>query len=132
MGVASFVYLVPIRFFGALMVLPLIYVISVGVSEAGMLVNSLYRYGDSSAGTFAFFCFNAISPRILLTSFIHGIVVIAGVLSIALYFGWKVRGGPVEVGVATARSMAVNIIFCTATYLVYNLTFVIRPFVPVA
>jgi phospholipid/cholesterol/gamma-HCH transport system permease protein len=35
------------------------------------------------------------------------------VISTALYFGYNVRGGPSEVGAATARSMAVNIIAVT-------------------
>ena len=32
---------------------------------------------------------------------------------VALYFGYRVRGGPVEVGTATAQSMAVNLILVT-------------------
>jgi phospholipid/cholesterol/gamma-HCH transport system permease protein len=132
MGVRSFAYLVGTRFYGTLLVVPFIYLLSIAASEAGMLVNSLIRYHDVSPGTFTFFCFNAIKPRILFTSFIDGLATAFGVLTIALYYGWKVRGGAVEVGVATARSMAVNIIFCTALYLVYALLFVFRPFVSLA
>ena len=40
-------------------------------------------------------------------------VFILFVLTTCLYFGYRVRGGPIEVGVATARSMMVNIIGIT-------------------
>jgi phospholipid/cholesterol/gamma-HCH transport system permease protein len=132
MGIRSFTYLAGTRFVGAMLVLPFIYPLSIAAAEAGAVSNALLRYHDVSPGTFYFFCFSAISPRVLLTSWIHGMVICIGVLSIALYYGWRVRGGPVEVGAATARSMAVNIVFCTATFLIYDLTFQVRSFLPIA
>jgi phospholipid/cholesterol/gamma-HCH transport system permease protein len=49
----------------------------------------------------------------LVYSLLKGLAIILFVLSTCLYFGYQVRGGPIEVGVATARSMAVNIIGIT-------------------
>ena len=37
----------------------------------------------------------------------------AAVVLVALFFGYRVSGGPVEVGTATAQSMAVNLILVT-------------------
>jgi phospholipid/cholesterol/gamma-HCH transport system permease protein len=132
MGIRSMAFLVGVRFAGAMLVLPFIYLLSVATSEAGSFLNAAVRYGDVSQGTYSFFCFNSIDTRVLIGSFVHGMVVTSGVLLIALYYGWRVRGGPVEVGVATAKSMGVNIVFCTATFLVYDLTFQVRPFLPIA
>lgn len=132
MGVRSFSYLVGTRMLAAMLVLPFVYILSIATAQLGMYVNAAIRYGDVSPGTFGFFCFNAINPRLMFTSILNGTVLVISVTAISLAFGWKVRGGPVEVGVATARAMAVNIVFCTAVYLLYNLTFGIRSFVPVA
>ena len=41
----------------------------------------------------------------------------------ALYYGYRVRGGPVEVGVATAQSMAVNLILVTVLNMVMTFIF---------
>lgn len=132
MGVRPLAYLVGTRFLGAMAVLPFIYLIALGTSFFGGYVNSAVRYGDVSPGTYQLFCFTSIDTRLLATSLLHGVTICAGVLLIALYFGWKVRGGPVEVGEATARSMAVNVVFCTASYTAYNLAFGYRFFVPIA
>ncbi|HYF27383.1 MAG TPA: ABC transporter permease [Baekduia sp.] len=132
MGIRSLTFLVGVRLAGAMLVLPFIYILSIATSQAGSFVNAAIRYGDVSQGTYSFFCFNSIDARVMATSFLHGMVVVVGVILVALYYGWKVRGGPVEVGVATAKSMAVNIVFCTATFLIYDLTFQIRPFLPIA
>jgi phospholipid/cholesterol/gamma-HCH transport system permease protein len=40
-------------------------------------------------------------------------VITATVVLVALFFGYRVSGGPVEVGTATAQSMAVNLILVT-------------------
>jgi phospholipid/cholesterol/gamma-HCH transport system permease protein len=132
MGIRPVTYLIGTRFVGAMVVLPFIYMLSLATSQFGMFINSAIRYGDVSSGTFQLFCFTSIDTRVLLTSFTHGMLMSAGVLLIALYYGWRVSGGPVEVGAATARSMAVNVVFCTATYVVYNLAFGYRTFVPIA
>jgi phospholipid/cholesterol/gamma-HCH transport system permease protein len=71
------------------------------------------RFGDISGGTYDFIFFNWFRPIDFLI-----ILLKAGLMSIfaictSLYFGYQVRGGPVEVGIATARSMAVNLIGIT-------------------
>ena len=45
------------------------------------------------------------------------------VVLVALYFGYNVRGGPVEVGTATARSMAVNLVLVTVLNMIMTLLF---------
>lgn len=132
LGTPSFLFLVVTRFLGAMLVVPFIYIISIGASNFGSILNALYRYGDVSPGTFIYTFFNAIDPMTLLRSFIHGMVMSVGIIVVALYYGWKARGGPVEVGMATARSMAVNIVFSTLTMTVYIFFVDPRPLLSIA
>ena len=50
-------------------------------------------------------------------------VISFAVIVTALYYGYRVRGGPVEVGVATARSMAVNLMSVTVLNMVMTFIF---------
>jgi len=54
------------------------------------------------------------------------------VIGVALYLGYNVRGGPVDVGVATARSMAISLVAVTVVNLVWVLMFLIKPQIPIA
>ena len=42
------------------------------------------------------------------------------------------RGGPVEVGVATAKSMEVNLVLVTWVNLVFVVMFLLKPRIPIA
>lgn len=132
LGTPSFLFLVMTRFLGAMLVLPFIYMIGIGFSNVGSILNALLRYGDVSDGTFIYTFFSVVSPDSLLRSFVHGMVVSFGVVTIALYFGWKARGGPVEVGVATARAMGINIVYSTLTMTAYIFFVDPRPLLPLA
>ena len=56
------------------------------------------RSGDISQGTWEFVFYTAIDPVDIIYSVIKGIVISFFVIITALYFGYRVRGGPVEVG----------------------------------
>lgn len=113
MGIRSVAYLVSTRLLGALMVLPVAYVLCVGGGYLAAYLMSAVRFHDVSGGTWSLFFYLFQDPTDLVYSLIKGLVIIVFVLSTCLYFGYHVRGGPIEVGVATARSMAVNIIGIT-------------------
>ncbi|MCW2987198.1 MAG: transporter permease, partial [Solirubrobacterales bacterium] len=63
-----------------------------------------------SQGTWEQVFYTALDPIDIVYSVIKGIVISFFVIITALYFGYRVRGGPVEVGTATAQSMVVNIV----------------------
>lgn len=113
MGVRSIAFLVTSRMIAAAIVLPIAYLLAVASSYAAAYLMSVKRFGDVSQGTWDLFFYNFQDPVDLLYSMIKGLVIAVFVMSTALYFGYKVRGGPIEVGTATARSMAVNIIGVT-------------------
>lgn len=128
MGVSSITYLVSTRMAAAMLMLPVAYMVGLGASQGGAWLASFLRAADVSQGTWEFAFYTAISPIDLVYTLIKGVVLSAAVIATALYFGYRVRGGPVEVGEATARSMAVNLM--TVTILNMVMTFVFWGFNP--
>lgn len=112
-GVRSITYLVTTRFLATAIVLPIAYLLAVASSYLAAYLMSVKRFGDVSSGTWELFFYNFQDPADLVYSMVKGMLIAVFVISTAAYFGYKVRGGPIEVGTATARSMAVNIIGVT-------------------
>ena len=123
MGVRSISYLVTTRMIAAAIVLPIAYLLAVASAYFAAFLMSVKRFGDVSQGTWELFFFNFQDPWDLVYSLVKGLVIAAFVITTSLYYGYKVRGGPVEVGTATARSMAVNIIGVTLISMVGTLIF---------
>ena len=123
MGVPSLAYLVSARILAAAIVLPITYMLAVGSAYLAAYLMSAKRFGDVSPGTWSLFFYLFQDPLDLVYSLVKGLVISGFVITTALYFGYRVRGGPIEVGVATARSMAVNIIGITLISMVGTLVF---------
>lgn len=123
MGVRPIAYLVTTRMLAAAIVLPIAYLLAVASSYAAAYLMSVVRFGDVSAGTWELFFYSFQDPVDLVYSVVKGLAIAVFVISVSLYFGYRVRGGPVEVGVATARSMAVNIIGVTLISMIGTLIF---------
>ncbi|HET9720881.1 MAG TPA: ABC transporter permease [Solirubrobacteraceae bacterium] len=113
MGIRSVAYLVTTRIIAALIVLPIAYCLAIGSGYLAAYMMSALRFHDVSGGTWSLFFYLFQDPTDLLYSLAKGIAIIFFVLGTCLYFGYHVRGGPIEVGIATARSMVVNIIGIT-------------------
>ncbi len=122
-GVRSIAYLVTTRLLASAIVLPFAYLLAVASSYLAAFLMSVKRFGDVSQGTWDLFFFNFQDPVDLMYSMVKGLCIAAFVISTSVYFGYKVRGGPIEVGTATARSMAVNIIGVTLISMVGTLIF---------
>jgi phospholipid/cholesterol/gamma-HCH transport system permease protein len=95
----------------ALVALPVIYVIATlfGTIGSGLVV--VLQIGEVSSGAWMAGHFgpaHAISDDLL--SLVKGMAIGVTVILTGLYYGYTVRGGPVEVGAATARSMVVNLV----------------------
>jgi len=128
MGVPSMVYLVSTRMLAAMVMLPIAYLISLGAAQGAAWLASMVRFHDVSQGTWEFAFYTALDPIDIVYSVIKGMVIAFAVIISALYYGYRVRGGPVEVGVATARSMALNLVLVTVLNMV--LTFIFWGFNP--
>jgi phospholipid/cholesterol/gamma-HCH transport system permease protein len=123
MGIPSITYLVSSRIVAAALVMPIAYLISLGAGEAAAWLGSYVRSGTVSQGTWELIFYIVSTPTDLIYSMIKGIVLSTAVILVALYFGYRVRGGPVEVGTATAQSMAVNLIVVTVLNMVMTFVF---------
>jgi phospholipid/cholesterol/gamma-HCH transport system permease protein len=123
MGVRSLAWLAGTRLLGCAIVLPAAYVLAIAASYGAAALVSLGRFGDVSPGTWEAFFFLFQDPGDLLLSGVKGLAISAWVVVTALTFGYTVRGGPVDVGTATARSMAVNIVGVTLLSTVGTLVF---------
>jgi phospholipid/cholesterol/gamma-HCH transport system permease protein len=128
MGVPSISYLISTRMLACLIMLPIAYIVALAAGQAAAWFASFVRFGDVSQGTWEYAFYTVIDPVDLLYSVTKGIVISFAVIATALYFGYRVRGGPVEVGVATARSMAVNLMLVTILNML--LTFIFWGFNP--
>ncbi|MBJ7328540.1 MAG: ABC transporter permease [Solirubrobacteraceae bacterium] len=109
MGVPSMVYLISTRLAAGAIAIPPIYLAAVASAQAGAWFASYVRFHDISQGSWEQAFYGALRPIDLVFSLIKGVVTFLLVLLVALYFGNRVRGGPVEVGEAVARSMFVNL-----------------------
>lgn len=123
MGVKSLAYLAGTRLLACVVVLPFAYLLSIGAAYAAAYLMSVVRFGDVSSGTWSLFFFSFQDGWDLLYSMAKGTVIAAWVVLVALFYGYGVRGGPVEVGAATARSMGVSIIGVTCISMVGTLVF---------
>jgi phospholipid/cholesterol/gamma-HCH transport system permease protein len=123
MGIRSLAYLAGTRLLGCAIVLPAAYVLAIAASYGGATLVSLGRFGDVSPGTWEAFFFLFQDPGDLIFSALKGLAISTWVVVVALSFGYGVRGGPVDVGTATARSMAVNIVGVTLLSTVGTLVF---------
>lgn len=123
MGVPSITYLVSSRMLAAAIVLPIAYLISLGAAEGAAWIGSYVRSGTISQGTWEFIFYTVTNLQDIVFSLIKGLVISGTVVLVALFFGYRVRGGPVEVGTATAQSMAVNLILVTVLNMVMTFLF---------
>jgi phospholipid/cholesterol/gamma-HCH transport system permease protein len=117
-GIPSMTFMVSTRMLASMIVLPILYLVALGAAEGASWIGSYVRSHTVSQGTWEFVYYTVTNINDIFYSLIKGLVISAAVVTVALYFGYRVRGGPVEVGTATARSMAVNLILVT----VLNLT----------
>jgi phospholipid/cholesterol/gamma-HCH transport system permease protein len=123
MGVPSITYLVSTRMAAAIIMLPIAYLIAQAAAEGGGWIASYVRFHDVSQGTWQFAFYTALRPLDLVYSVTKGLVLSFTAIATALYYGYRVRGGPVEVGEATARSMAVNLMSVTVLNMIMTFVF---------
>jgi phospholipid/cholesterol/gamma-HCH transport system permease protein len=110
MGVNSVAYLCTTRVLATWLLLPLIYGLAVLVGFIASYLAVVVQIGSVSSGGYLelFWQFQS-APDFLFSGF-KGLLMGTFVVLVGVYYGYRVRGGPVEVGSATARAMVVNLI----------------------
>ena len=99
MGIDSMVFIVSARLLAGTLFLPVMYLLALGASDLGGFLQSGVRFHQISLGTYNTYQYSFFGPVDLLISFAQGLTISAVVMTVALYYGYNVRGGPVEVGV---------------------------------
>ena len=110
MGVPPITFLAATRLLAAWIALPFIYMTSIGVAFFGSYIVVVHQIGDTSAGGYFLIFWMFQNPPDLLFSVIKGMVMATVIVLVGCYYGYTARGGPVGVGAATAKSMALNIV----------------------
>lgn len=110
MAIESKLYLVATRLIAALIAMPFLYIVGLGllyVSSWFMVVHVLHTVSE---GGFVTILWAFQSPLDLVFSMIWTVVLGAIVVLVGLYYGYTASGGPVGVGQNTAKSMVVNMV----------------------
>jgi phospholipid/cholesterol/gamma-HCH transport system permease protein len=110
-GTDSMRFVIATRLAAAAIALPIIYVIALMVGTIGSGLVVVLQVAEVSYGAWMgghFGAAHALSDDLL--SLVKAMAIGGTVVLVGLYYGYTVRGGPVEVGTATARSMVVNLV----------------------
>ena len=110
MGVDSLVYLGCTRLLGTWLVLPFVYLTAIVVGFFASYWAVVLQVGQVSPGGYLQLFWQFQSPLDLVYSSVKAMSMATLVVLVAIYYGYTVSGGPVEVGKATARSMVANIL----------------------
>jgi phospholipid/cholesterol/gamma-HCH transport system permease protein len=111
MGTPAIRFVGTTRLASAIIALPMLYIIAMGIGLVGTYLVVVHQVGDISAGAFFAGYFgrsHGFSEDLL--SGVKAMVIGLSVVLVGLYYGYTASGGPEGVGRATARSMIVNLI----------------------
>jgi phospholipid/cholesterol/gamma-HCH transport system permease protein len=109
MGFDSRIYLCTTRLLGCWLVLPGTYAISLVIAYIGSFIAAVWQVGQVSAGGYFEMFWKFQSPTDYLFSISKAMAMGTFVVLVGCYYGFQVRGGPVEIGRATARAMVINL-----------------------
>jgi phospholipid/cholesterol/gamma-HCH transport system permease protein len=110
MGINAPVYLCSTRLLATWIILPPVYAVAILVSFLGSFIAVVLQVAQVSAGGYLELFWKFQSPDDYLFSATKAIAMATFVVLVGCYYGYTVRGGPVEVGRATAKAMVVNLI----------------------
>jgi phospholipid/cholesterol/gamma-HCH transport system permease protein len=108
MGISSLVFLCATRLLAAWVALPLIYVGAIATGFLGSYIAVVQQVGETSSGGYLLTFWMYQNPPDMFFSTIKGMAMATVIVLVGLYYGYTAKGGPVGVGTATAKSMALN------------------------
>jgi phospholipid/cholesterol/gamma-HCH transport system permease protein len=110
MGISSMTFLCATRLVAAWLVLPFVYIASIGAGFLASYLAVVQQIGEVSSGGFFLIFWQFQNPPDLLYSVIKGMTMATVIVLVGCYYGYTAGGGPVGVGTATAKSMVLNIV----------------------
>jgi phospholipid/cholesterol/gamma-HCH transport system permease protein len=123
MGVPPMTFLAATRLLAAWIALPFIYIVGIGVCYFASYIAVVKQIGDTSSGGYFLIFWMFQNPPDLLFSLIKGMVMATVIVLVGCYYGYTASGGPVGVGTATAKSMALNIVLVHVVGMIGTLVF---------
>ena len=110
MGVDSLNFLCSTKMVAAWLVLPFLYLVGVASGFIGSYVAVVQQLAQVSSGGYLQLFWQFQNPPDLLFSLTKAMVMATVIVLVGCFYGYNTSGGPVGVGTATAKSMAVNIV----------------------
>ncbi len=110
MGISGVRFLCATRLLAAWLVLPFVYLCSIGAGFFASYLAVVQQIGDVSSGGFFLIFWQFQNPPDLLYSLIKAMAMATVIVLVGCYYGYNASGGPVGVGTATAKSMVLNIV----------------------
>ncbi|MGI8863272.1 MAG: ABC transporter permease [Solirubrobacteraceae bacterium] len=110
MGISGMTFLCATRLLAAWLVLPFVYMISIGAGFFASYLVVVQQIGDVTSGGFFLIFWQFQNPPDLLFSLTKAMFMATVIVLVGCYYGYNASGGPVGVGTATAKSMVVNIV----------------------
>jgi phospholipid/cholesterol/gamma-HCH transport system permease protein len=110
MGISGIRFLCATRLLASWLVLPFVYLASIGAGFLASYLAVVQQIGDVSSGGFFLIFWQFQNPPDLLYSLIKGMVMATIIVLVGCYYGYNASGGPVGVGTATAKSMVLNLV----------------------
>ncbi len=110
MGISGITFLCATRLLAALLVLPFVYLCSVGAGFLASYLAVVQQIGVVSSGGFFLIFWEFQNPPDLIYSLIKAMTMAVVIVIVGCYYGYNASGGPVGVGTATAKSMVLNLV----------------------
>ena len=110
MGISGITFLCATRLLASWLVLPFVYLIGVAFGFLASYIAVVQQVANVSSGGYSLIFWEFQNPGDLLFSIIKGMAMATVIVLVGCYYGYTASGGPVGVGVATAKSMVVNIV----------------------
>src|ERR1700760_5021626 len=110
MGISGMRFLCATRLLAALMVLPFVYLASIGAGFFASYLAVVQQLGYVSSGGFFLIFWEFQNPTDVLFSLIKAMGMAFVIVVVGCYYGYNASGGPVRGGPATAKSMVVNLV----------------------
>ena len=110
MGISGITFLCATRLLAAWIVLPFMYLCSIGAGFFASYLIVVQEIKDVSSGGFFLIFWEFQNPPDVLFSLIKAMAMATVIVLVGAYYGFNASGGPVGVGTATAKSMVLNLI----------------------
>jgi phospholipid/cholesterol/gamma-HCH transport system permease protein len=110
MGIGGITFLCATRLLASWLVLPFVYLGGIVWGFLASYVAVVQQVANVSSGGYSLIFWEFQNPGDLLFSIIKAMAMATMIVLVGCYYGYTASGGPVGVGVATAKSMVVNIV----------------------